>query len=114
MNIIKKYKLKKEDNTLVKIVINSEFDYEDHDINVLKECLNLWAKDSPNCWTNMKYDWIYTTPDQKEKVFFLSTTIGELKRHKLEKLISNQEIVANSYMTTVQNVLYFHDTPKLI
>ena len=107
MNIIEKYKLRKYSKTPIKIVINSEFDYKDHDINVLKECLNLWAKDEPNCNSNFRFEWIYTNPEQKEKVFFLSTSIGELKQHKLEKLIYNEEIVSNSYMTSIQNKIYF-------
>lgn len=110
MNIIEKYKLKKDLKTPIKIVINSEFDYNDHEINIFKECLCQWAKDMHNCHPTFKYDWIYTNPEQKEKVFFVSTTIGELKLHKLEKLISNQDIVANSYMTEVQGK-YMFDPP---
>lgn len=111
MNIIERYKLKKENDTPIKIVINSEFNYEDHEINVLKECLNLWAKDEMNCHSSIKYEWIYTNPKQEEKVFFVSTTIGELRRHKLDKIISNQIIMSNSYMSEVQNKFIF-DTPN--
>jgi len=109
MNIIEKYKLKKELKTPVQIVINSGFNYEDHDINVLKECLNLWSKDMHNCHSTFSFEWIYTNPEQKEKVFFLSTSVGQLKQHKLEKLIDNKELMSNSYMTSIQNKVYFID-----
>ena len=71
MNIIEKFKLKKELNTPIKIVINSEFDYQDHDINVLKECLNIWSKNEQNCNTNFKFEWVYTNPGMNEKLFKL-------------------------------------------
>lgn len=107
MNIIEKYKLKKIENQRVNIVINSTFDYKDHDLNIFKECLSQWSKDMNNCHTNIKYDWIYSNPDQKEKIFFVSTTIKELKQHKLDKLITNEKILSCSYMTTEQNRYVF-------
>lgn len=102
-NIIEKYKedykKKKELNQRVNFVLNSEFDYKDHDINILKACLNAWTK---NNYIDIpfKYEWIYTDPKQKQKMYFVSSSISELRTHKLEKILENPELHATSYMNS--------------
>lgn len=110
MNIIKKYFVNKENKTPINIVINSEFDYKDHDINILKDCLNCWSKEEHGCYTTLKYEWIYSNPEQKEKIYFVSTCIGELKRLNLTKLIDNENVISTTYMTNIQNKLLFTDS----
>lgn len=102
MNLINKYKLHKLENKdkkkLVKIVLNSNFDYENHDLNILKECLNIWSTDETNKFSPITFSWIFVDPDKKEKMYFISTNVNELKKLKLEKLAENEDILSNSYM----------------
>lgn len=107
INFWKNYKTKKALNKKVNLVINSEYDYKDHDINILKDCLNAWTKngyyDIP-----FKYEWMYTGPDQKQKMYFVSCTIAQLKTHKLEKLIDNADVQANEYMNSYFSCALFY------
>ena len=106
MNIIEKLRLKKEEKKPINIVLNSDFNYEDHDINILKACLNVWSKDQG--YTNIKYDWIYTNPEQNTKMYFVSTTIGELRKMNLEHIANNPDVIANSYMNSYFSCALFY------
>ena len=101
MNIVEKYKEIKNDKTPVKLIINSTIDYEDHDLNILRACLNRWAKPNhiPGIGTNLfKFTWMYTDLDFNEKLYFISTTVGDLKKMKMERIIDNPLVNASSYM----------------
>lgn len=102
MELFNKYKLrkleKKDMKKKVKIVLNSNFNYENHDLNILKECLNIWSKDETNKFSPITFSWIFVDPDKKEKMYFISTNVKELKRLKLERLAENEDILSNSYM----------------
>lgn len=111
MKLFENYKKKKDLQTPVNIVINSDKDYENHTINVLKTCLNVWSKNDdinlPCHATYFKYDWIYTDCDNEKKMYFLRTTKGELIRHGLEDLINNENMKASSYMPgKMQDLVY--------
>ena len=99
MKIIEKYKMHKLEKVPIKIVLNSNFDYKDHDLNILKACLNAWTKEDAK-YIPLKFDWIFVDPDQKEKVFFISTNLKELKQFKLEKIAENNDILSTAYMNS--------------
>ena len=110
-SLFTKYKKKKDLKTPVNIVINSEIDYKNHAINVLKTCLGVWSNNDdinlPSHATYFKYDWIYTDYVNEKKMYFLRTTKGELIRHGLGELIDNPEMNASSYMpTNIQDLVY--------
>ena len=102
MNLLNKYKLHKLENKdkkkAVKIVLNSNFDYENHDLNILKECLNIWSTDETNKFSPITFSCIFVDPDKKEKMYFISTNVNELKKLKLDRLAENEDILSNSYM----------------
>lgn len=111
MKLFENYKKKKDLKTLVNIVINSDIDYKNHAINVLKTCLGIWSKNDdinlPAHNTYFKYDWIYTDCENEKKIYFLRTTKGELIRHGLESLINNEIMNASSYMPDkMQDLVY--------
>ena len=107
--IVQKLKKRKETNRKVNFVLNSEFDYQDHDINVLKACLNSWTNGRNKGYSPFKYEWMYTDPSQKSKMYFVSSTVGDLQRHQLlEKIINNPEVEAYSYMNSYfSNALFY-------
>lgn len=76
MKFIENYKKKKDLATQINIVINSDKDYQNHAINVLKTCLNVWSKNNdinlPAHNTYFKYDWIYTDVENEKKMYFSS------------------------------------------
>lgn len=99
MNIIEKYKNNRLEKKPIKIVINSNFDYKNHDINVLKECLKAWSNDdSKNSPFN--FEWMFVDPKQKEKVFFVSTNLRELKQFKLNEIVNNKDLMSEYYMNS--------------
>ena len=107
--MVQKFKKKKADNKRVNFVLNSEFDYQDHDINILKACLNSWTRGKNNIYSTFKYEWMYTDPTQKSKMYFISSTVGDLKRHKLlEKIMNNPEVEAFSYMNSYFSQALFY------
>jgi len=111
MKLIDNYRKKKDLNTPINIVINSDIDYKNHAINVLKTCLSIWSKNDdinlPSHGTYFNYDWIYTDCSKESKLYFLRTTKGELLRHGLGDLIGNSDMNASSYMPeSIQNLVY--------
>ena len=111
MNIFEKIKTKKDLKRPINIVLNSTYDYKNHNINVLKSCLNAWSMNDdlnlPYKNTYFDYDWIYVNPEMDEKLYFIRTTKGELMRHKLDDLIDNDNMVASSYMPSdISNIIY--------
>jgi len=110
MNLIEKYKTYKAEKKPIKIILNSTFDYKDHDLNVLKTCLNIWSNDDIQ-YKPLNFDWIFVNPDQKEKIFFISTNLKELKKFKLNHIIENPQydILSNSYMDSYFTSLIFSE-----
>ena len=98
MNVFKNMKQKKLEKQPIKIVLNSKFNYEDHDLNILKACLNVWSKDDTNKFSPITFSWIFVNPEQNEKMYFISTNLKELKQFKLESLANNDNVLSNSYM----------------
>lgn len=98
MNIIEKYKDYKNQIATINIVVNSAFNYDSHELNVLKECLNSWSNED-RYGVPIKFNWMYVNPDLKEKVFFVSTNLRQLKRMKLDKAINNLTLESSSYIT---------------
>ena len=111
MKFLDNYRKKKDLKTPINIVINSDKDYENHAINILKTCLNIWSQNDdinlPAHDTYFKFDWMYIDHEKETKMYFLKTTKGELLRHGLGELITNSNMYASSYMpVTIQNLLY--------
>lgn len=114
MNFIEKYKEKQNDKKVVKIVINSNYDYENHDLNVLKECLTLWSKEDDTSRSRISpfnFQWIFSNPKFDEKMFFVTTSIGQLKNLHLQSLITNEKILTDSFMNRMYDDLLFGRDP---
>ncbi len=95
-NKVEARKTKKALKVPVNLVINSEYVYENRKLNILKECLNVWSEDNKYQYSTLKFDWIYVDPELKEKVYFLSTNMKELKRFQLDDVID--KIQSENYM----------------
>ena len=95
-NKVEARKTKKALKVPVNLVINSEYVYENRKLNILKECLNVWSEDNKYQYSTLKFDWIYVDPELKEKVYFLSTNMKELKRFQLDDVIN--KIQSENYM----------------
>lgn len=110
MSIIEKYKEKKENKTPIHLVINSFIDYKDHDLNVLKECLNKWSEieEYARCGT-IAFSWIYTNIQTKDKMYFINTNKEQLARHSLLGIIDNPDINANLYMDKITQKVMFYN-----
>lgn len=109
MSIIEKHKEKKKNHEVVKFIINSDIDYHDHDLNILKACLNKWAGSSDLALhtTLFKFDWMYANTDTNERLYFISTNIGQLKRCNMEHIIGNPYITASNYMnSSMEKIIY--------
>ncbi len=104
-NIIEQYKLKKEEKKPINIIINSSFSYKNREINILKECLTVWSE-GKQYMTPLKFEWIYVDPDMKEKVFFLSTNMKELKQLQLLNIFE-ENVLGGSYMNSYMNQFIF-------
>lgn len=104
-NIIEQYKLKKEEKKPINIIINSSFNYKNREINILKECLTVWSEGN-QYMTPLKFEWIYVDPDMKEKVFFLSTNMKELKQFQLLNIFE-ENALGGSYMDSYMNQFIF-------
>ena len=100
-NIIEQYKLKKEENKPINIIINSSFNYKNHEINILKECLTIWSEEK-EYMTPLKFEWIYVDTDMTEKVFFISTNMKELKQLQLRNIFE-ENVLVGSYMNSYMN-----------
>lgn len=112
MNIIEKYRIKKEEKKPINIILNSHYDYKDHELNVMKECLNICSKTGR--YIPLSYEWIYTNPDQDEKMYFITTNLAELKRMKLERLADKHDLQDCSYMNSVvSHALFMPDYTKV-
>lgn len=111
MNLIERYKEKQNDKKIVKIVINSNYDYENHDLNILKECLMMWSKEEDNCRPPINFQWIFCNPKYDEKMFFVTTSIGQLKLLRLQNIIKNDKILTDSYMNRMYDDLLFGRDP---
>lgn len=99
------FKKRKDLKTPVNIIVRSNYDYQNHDMNVLKACLNSWVK-NPN-FGSFKFDWIYIDPLNEEKMYFVSTTKGELIEHNLGDIINCEIMNSTTYMSkTFSDVLY--------
>ena len=103
--IIESRKNKKEDNTPINLVINSSFNYPDKKLNILKECLNCWSSKNNYIYSSVTFDWIYSDPDMKEKIYFISTTKKELKKFQLYDIIDG--VLSNSYMNTYLDTIIY-------
>jgi hypothetical protein len=111
MNLIERYKEKQNDKKIVKIVINSNYDYENHDLNILKECLMMWSKEEDNFRPPIDFQWIFCNPKYDEKMFFVTTSIGQLKLLRLQNIIKNDKILTDSYMNRMYDDLLFGRDP---
>lgn len=104
--IIKARKTKKDENTPINLVINSSFIYENKELNILKECLDIWSESGKKIYSSLDFDWIYVNPEMKEKLYFISSTKKELKRFHLYDLVDNK-ILSSSYMDSYfDSILY--------
>ena len=115
MNLIEKYKEKQNDKKVIKIVINSNYDYENHDLNILKECLTMWSHEDETSQSRIspfKFQWIFSNPNFDEKVFFVTTSVGQLKNLHLQNIITNEKILTNSYMNQMYDDLLFGRDPQ--
>lgn len=96
---------KKDLKTPVNIIVRSNYDYQNHDMNVLKVCLNSWVKNPT--FGPFKFDWIYIDPINEEKMYFVSTTKGELIAHNLGSIIDSEIMNCSTYMSkTFSDILY--------
>ena len=99
MKIIDIYKQKKLEKQPINIVVNSTYDYNNHDMNILKACLNVWSSEyDPR--TSIKFTWMYANPNLKEKIYFISTNLKELKQYKLEGILNIKNIQAETFMNS--------------
>lgn len=115
MKLIDRYKEKQNDKKVVKIVINSNYDYENHDLNILKECLMMWSKEDDIIHSRispLKFQWIFCNPKFDEKIFFVTTSIGQLKDLHLQNLINNEKVLTDSFMNHMYDDLLFGRDPQ--
>lgn len=103
---IEDYKFKKDLNTPINIVINSSYNYKNKKLNILKECLNIWSEKKMNIYGTITFDWVYIDPDMKEKIYFISSNKGELKKFQLYDLI-DEHILSTSYMDPYFDFMIF-------
>lgn len=98
-NKVEAHKVKKALKAPINLVINSDYVYENRKLNILKECLNVWSEGNKYQYSSLDFDWIYVNPELKEKVYFLSTNMKELKRFQLDDVIDKiqSKIYMNSY-----------------
>lgn len=103
--MFERIKKRKDLKTPINIIVRSDYDYQNHDMNVLKVCLNAWVKNPK--FGPFKFDWIYIDPIKEEKMYFVSTTKGELIEHNLGDIINCEIMDSTTYMSQAfANALY--------
>jgi len=102
-NIFSEIKRRKEMNKVVEFVIYSNYYYNWHTLNVLKECLNCWSKQEKNCYAPFKFDWMYLTPDMEEKIYFVKMSKAEIDHYKLNNFIDDTMISLSNVSSNVNH-----------
>lgn len=90
-------------------VVFSNYKYNEHKYNILKECLQLWISDenykfAPD-YIDIKH--IYINPENDDKMFIVSTSKDWLKSHSLESIIDNELFAASTYLSTFTDRITF-------
>ena len=98
--------IKLKNDKPVNLVIQSWTDYNDHSINVLRDCLNCWNKMSENDLKRFNHGFKFRSMLVDESqgnpryMYFVMTNENELKSFKLSKLITCDTLNPMLYMDT--------------
>lgn len=96
MNIFKS----NNENKRVDLVIKSWENYNNHDINIFRDCLECWSKfENQHFNHSFKFRVIEVEPKENKKLFFVSTTVNDLRRFRLDgSTIQNTELMPGNFM----------------
>lgn len=97
----------KEKNENVRIVIKSWHDYQNHDLNVLRDCLNCWTKNT-HLKPTFQFKTMCVDPDNEKNMYFVNTNVQQLIEHDLfESVVDNPDLEPTSYMCSdIEHDLY--------
>ena len=90
-------------------VVFSNYIYNEHKYNVLKECLESWISNENYKFKpgNIDIKYISINPDNNDKMFIVSVNKELLIRKDLGSIINNRLFNATTYLSMFTDVLEF-------
>ena len=90
-------------------VVFSNYIYNEHKYNVLKECLESWISNENYKFkpTNIDIKYISINPNNNDKMFIVSVNKEWIIRNNLGSIINNRLFNASTYLSMFIDVLEF-------
>lgn len=90
-------------------VIFSNYTYNEHKYNVLKECLQSWISDENYKFKpdNIDIKYIFTDPTNDDKIFIVSVNKEWLIKNNLGSIINNKLFDASTYLSMFTDTIEF-------
>lgn len=90
-------------------VIFSNYTYNEHKYNVLKECLQSWISDENYKFKpdNIDIKYIFIDPTNDDKIFIVSVNKEWLIKNNLGSIINNKLFDASTYLSMFTDTIEF-------